>query len=139
MHTTSHVLSATELHEHHRQVLWLRVWLAATGIALIPAFMVGEAGFPASPSRWGVALVVAVNALFCAFETALVYVWLIRDHVQDMYLRVGLAAMAAGAFGFVQVFVLLMALIFWPFWLLAMVLVLVVAAVQLLAGRARSA
>jgi len=135
MHTPVAVISNSQLREHHRQVLWLRAMLALSGIALIPAFMIGEAGFPATPNRWDVALVVGVNALFCAFETALLYVWLVRDHVRDMYLRVGLCAMAAGVFGFVQVFVLLMALIFWPFWLLAMLLVLVVTTAQLVIKR----
>ncbi len=138
MHTHANVLSVTELHEHHRQLLWLRALLALAGIALIPAFMVGEAGFPyTAPSSWGVALVVGVNALFCAFETALLYVLLIRDHVHDMYLRVGLSAMAAGFFGFIQVFVLLVALIFWPFWLLAMLALLLVTTAQLAWGRPR--
>jgi hypothetical protein len=53
-----------------------------------------------------------------------------------MYLRVGICAMLAGFFGFVQVFVLLMALIFWPFWLTAMLLILVITSVQLLVGHA---
>lgn len=138
MHTPTHVMTVPDTNEHHRQTLWLRAALAATGVALIATFMVGEAGFPdVAPSRWGIALVVAANALFCAFETALIYVWLVRDHVHDMYLRVGLCAMLAGFFGFVQVFVLLMALIFWPFWLTAMLLILVVTSGQLLVGHTR--
>jgi hypothetical protein len=112
--------------------------LALVGIALIPAFMVGEAGFPdVTPSTWGVALVVGVNGLFCAFATALVYTWLIRDHVRDLYLRIGLSAITAGIFGFFQVFVLLLALIFWPFWLLAMLAILMVTGLQLLFSRGR--
>jgi len=123
--------TAAQLHSSRRLALWLGIGLALAGLSLIPAFAVGEAGFPTvTPPAWGVALILVANALFCALATALLYVLFIRPHTADWWLRLALVMALGGILGFIQIFIFVLALLFWQLWVVAMLLV-----VATLAGR----